>query len=136
MRGLVLFFLLLAASARAQSLFARIHERPWSFVQIGDLHAGTVLVQSSWSNTVNAILSSNKVWNLKLLVSPGDCYEQETNAFNFQTNASGHVSLVPLTNDLWKLKAAGISCFVVPGNHDGDSDTALGATHIIHWNDV
>src|ERR1700742_633940 len=62
-------------------------EKPWSFIQISDLHAGMVLNGSSWTTTVNTILASNKAWNLKLVVSPGDLYEQDTNHSVFKADS-------------------------------------------------
>src|SRR5260221_4109310 len=47
------------------------NNRPWSFIQIGDLHSGLVLRPVSWSNTVNAVLNNKTAWNLKLIVTPG-----------------------------------------------------------------
>jgi hypothetical protein len=114
------------------------NEKPWSFIQIGDLHAGLVLYGPSWTNTVNTILTSNNAWNLKIIVSPGDLYEQRTNVFPFTAEAPGRVCGMSLTGSIWKIKSAGISFMAVPGNHDSDDDIIdpAGQTNIIHWNSV
>jgi Calcineurin-like phosphoesterase len=101
---------------------------PWSFIQIGDLHAGSVLRLSSWSNTVNAVLQNKTAWNLKLIVTPGDVYESATNGML--------EPIIYLTNDFWHLKANRISILAVPGNHDSDDDYHVGASNLLHWNDV
>jgi hypothetical protein len=103
-------------------------KKPWSFIQISDLHAGQVLSLSSWSNTVNAVLQNKTAWNLKLIVTPGDVYESVTN---------GRLApIIYLTNDFWRLKAHGISILALPGNHDSDDDFHWGASNILHWNDI
>jgi len=111
--------------------------RPWSFIQIGDLHAGSVLSGPSWTNTLNTILASNKAWNLKLVVSPGDCYEDLTNDFGW-TNKNYTMGGEAMTNGMWRIKAAGISWMNVPGNHDSDysANDPVNTSDIIHWNDV
>jgi hypothetical protein len=106
---------------------------PWSFIQIGDLHSGLVLRPVSWSNTVNAVLKNKKAWNLKLIVTPGDVFEQRTNS-NFYIDTGANRATINLTNDFWRLKSNGISILAVPGNHDSDDDFHNGATNIIHWN--
>jgi hypothetical protein len=112
--------------------------KPWSFIQIGDLHAGSGLSGPSWTNTLNTILASNQLWNLKLVISPGDCYEQDTNLAKW-TDAS---PFFPIggnteTNGMWRIKKAGISWMNVPGNHDSDVDEADPTLpHMIHWNNV
>jgi hypothetical protein len=112
-------------------------DKAWSFIQIGDLHAGGRLVESSWSNTINTILASNKDWNLKLVVSPGDCYEQNTNAFDWNRTVSA-LGGKGMTNDMWRIKSTGISWMNVPGNHDSDIDTTdpTTQTNIALWNEV
>jgi hypothetical protein len=112
-------------------------DKEWSFIQIGDFHASRVLSGPSWTNTLNTILASNKAWNLKLVVSPGDCYEQDTNSFNW-TKPSMGMSSSAMTNGVWQVKAAGISWMNVPGNHDSDIDLVdpISKTNIIYWNDV
>lgn len=104
-------------------------DQPWSFIQIGDLHSGSVLSPPSWSNTVNAVLNNKTAWNLKLIISPGDLYESVTNNANFPIT-------VLMTNDFWRLKTNGISILAVPGNHDSDDDFHYGASNICHWNDL
>jgi hypothetical protein len=114
------------------------NEKPWSFIQIGDLHSGTVLNGGSWTNTVNTILASNAAWNLKLVVSPGDLYEQQTNQIPFTVATPPRVSGLSMTQSIWKIKSAGISFMAVPGNHDSDNDTVdpVSQTNIIQWNSI
>lgn len=112
-------------------------DKAWSFIQIGDLHAGTRLNGSSWTNTLNTILASNKDWNLKLVVSPGDCYEEDTNQCNWNFPSVGIGGGV-MTSGVWRVKSAGISWMNVPGNHDSDIDFTdpVTKTNIIYWNQV
>jgi hypothetical protein len=84
---------------------------------------------------MNAVLNNQTNWNLKLIVLPGDVYEQQTNA-NFYFDTGGNRATLNLTNDLWQLKSNGISIVAVPGNHDSDNDFVFGATNLIHWNDL
>lgn len=114
------------------------NEKPWSFIQIGDLHSGTVLYGASWTNTVDTILASNNAWNLKLVMSPGDLYDQNTNQFPFIVDPFQRVCGMSMTQSIWKIKSAGISFMAVPGNHDSDDDPIdpVGQTNIIHWNSI
>ena len=113
------------------------NDKDWSFIQIGDLHAGIRLAGPSWTNTINSILVSNQAWNLKLVVSPGDCYEEDTNEFKWIDSGTG-IGGSTMTNAIWRVKAAGISWLNVPGNHDSDVDLADPSTetNIIYWNNV
>jgi len=113
------------------------NDKDWSFIQIGDLHAGIRLAGPSWTNTINSILASNQAWNLKLVVSPGDCYEEDTNEFKWIDSGTG-IGGSTMTNAIWRVKAAGISWLNVPGNHDSDLDLAGTSTetNIIYWNNV
>jgi hypothetical protein len=112
-------------------------EQPWSFIQIGDLHAGAYLGGVAWTNTLNSILASNQAWGLKLVVSPGDCYEADTNYASW-SEIGAQIGGQTMTNGMWRIKAAGISWMNVPGNHDADYDPVdpIGKTNIIFWNDV
>jgi hypothetical protein len=113
-------------------------EQPWSFAQIGDLHAGAYAGDgTAWTNTLDTILASNQSWGLKLVVSPGDCYEQTTNSVKWADTAF-QIGGNTLTNGMWRIKAAGISWMNVPGNHDSDIDDVdpINWTDIVHWNDV
>ena len=74
-------FCLCALSVEAQTVLFHVQQKPWSFIQIGDLHAGSLLSAPGVSNTVAAILASNSAWNVKCVVTPGDIYEQTTNYF-------------------------------------------------------
>jgi hypothetical protein len=110
-------------------------QKSWSFIQISDLHSGSVLRPPSWSNTVNAILSNKGIWNLQMIVTPGDVYESVTNtSSNFYIDTPSDRATVNLTNDFWRLNSNGISVLAVPGNHDSDDDFHYGATNIAHWN--
>ncbi len=138
---MVSLLLLLAANAPAQtlnltkslpSLSSSQSSPAWSFVEISDLHAGSAL-NSQFSNTVNTILANKDNWNVKLLISAGDMYEQNTNVYSWTTDPPFGLCGRSLTNQLWRLKAAGISVMAVPGNHDSDNTNEV---NIIYWNDV
>ena len=104
----------------------------WSFLEISDLHAGSAL-NLQFSNTVNTIIANKDNWNVKLVISAGDIYEQNTNLFPWTTDTSTTMCGKSLTNQLWRLKAAGISVMAVPGNHDSDNTNQVS---IMYWNNV
>jgi hypothetical protein len=128
----------LLASCGGMGHGGHTNEKPWSFIQIGDLHAGMALYGVSWTNTINTILASNNAWNLKLVVSPGDLYEQNTNEFPFSTAQQGLTSGLTMTSGVWRIKSAGISFMAISGNHDSDRDLLdpVGTTNIMHWNSI
>src|SRR3954454_5006383 len=50
---------------------------PFSIILMRDWHAGTSRrFVAGYSNTFNFIVSKKSEWNIKMLVSPGDCYEE------------------------------------------------------------
>ena len=142
----VLAFLIWAIvlSAKGQSVFDRLlpakQAQPacWSFIEISDLHAGSYLAGNEFTNTVNSIISNAASWNLKFLVSAVDLYEQ-TEPTNWYTPQFQQLTMVGdwMTNQLWRLRHAGISVMCVPGNHDSDYTNSVGiGTNIVYWNNV
>ncbi|MEJ0091317.1 MAG: metallophosphoesterase [Limisphaerales bacterium] len=135
--------LLFATNASAQtfnltkslpSLSSSQSSPAWSFVEISDLHAGSEL-NPQFSNTVSTIIANKDLWNVKLVISAGDLYEQYTNvgAYPWNNDTKFLMSGQSMTNQLWRFKTAGISVMAVPGNHDSDNTNEV---NIIYWNDV
>lgn len=113
--------LVLAGVSVQAAILARVVQPPFSIIQIGDIHAGTGnsssgVVSNNFDNAITTILNSNAAWNVKMIISPGDCYEQR---------ADGPLATLASTNlppMLKRLQTNGISVFVCPGNHDSDAD--------------
>lgn len=112
----------------------------WSIVQVGDIHAGATFATSNeWQSTVSWILAhtNDGVMNIKVVVSPGDDYEQDS-----IPGTDGTTSLQPTNvfNGLKQLQTNGLVVFTCPGNHDDDDLTGASAGSRVcvpgaGWND-
>lgn len=113
------------------AMFARVHREPFDLIQLGDIHAGggpgAFSQLNTFTNSINTIIGGNStgLWHAIAVVSPGDCFQMRADE-----DRGTNVTVAILTNQFWKLKAAGIPVFTCPGNHDCD---AAGATNF--WND-
>ena len=112
-----------------------LYHPPFSIIKFTDVHAGYPYNQqagvescsNSMQNAINAIIAHKSDWNVKLVEFPGDVYQDNTNSTDYQylgnpLDPQGGVpdSYQAVTNYMNQLRAAGISVYVVPGNHDCD----------------
>ncbi len=114
----------------------------FSVIEISDLHAASAC---RWdiTNTVNTIIANKALWNVKMVISAGDLFDQislsPTNAGStwWQSNNYPYsVSGESLTNWLWQLKAAGIPVMAVQGNHDSDDTLTHAQPQAVYWTNV
>lgn len=101
--------------ARAAALF-RVTRAPFSFAHIGDMHAGTAGLDAAvYSNSFQVMIDRRVEWNLKMIVTPGDCFEETG---DHALTGYWRTNMVQLLDTA---RLAGISVLPTPGNHESDT---------------
>ncbi len=107
----------------------------WSMAQWGDIHAPENTLASIGTNFAAWITANTNdgVFNIKVLISPGDLYEMETNGHG--SAIAGGFTNDQMTNSLRTIANSGIKVIACKGNHDCDSpDPAVLITTFWWWN--
>jgi hypothetical protein len=98
----------------------------FSFVHIGDFHAGSAIWRTNFQTMIQWVLAhtNDGTLNIRGLISTGDLYEQNTNVY--QPGSFGYspdrLTYIDLTNGLNQLVTNGIKVWPCSGNHDCDTD--------------
>lgn len=100
----------------------------WSIAQAGDFHAPAFSVTATASNLVPFLLAhtNDGVFNFRGFISAGDCYQQDTTA---HTPPEDGWPIASMTNDMYRLRDAGLFVQTCNGNHDCDYTNYVGNTN-------